>query len=95
MVALRATSAPSEDEEQWSIREDWAVRDAVPAFSAGAGDCAVTFWTQLTAATPELARRSAAEVEARYGALLRETEDRAGTPPSAQLRARSCRHAAR
>ena len=82
VVALRATSAPSEDEEQWSIREDWAVRDAVPAFSAGAGDCAVTFWTQLTAATPELARRSAAEVEARYGALLRETEDRAGTPPS-------------
>ena len=45
------------------------MRDSVDDFTAGSGDNARTFWAQLCAATPILARRSAREVEARHRSL--------------------------
>ena len=50
--------------------EDWALLDAVPEFTvrgggSGSSETVATFWQQLTAATPALARKSAEEVELR------------------------------
>ena len=75
LVAVRSAPEPSRpdadepDAAEWSLAEDWAVRDSVDDFTAGSGDNARTFWAQLCAATPILARRSAREVEARHRSL--------------------------
>ena len=50
--------------------EDWALLDAVPEFTvrgggSGSSETVATFWQQLTAATPALAKKSAEEVELR------------------------------
>ena len=60
----------SADEKEWTMVEDWALLDAVPEFTvrgggSGSSETVATFWQQLTAATPALARKSAEEVELR------------------------------
>ena len=57
-VAMQAT--PPRD---WATREDFALLDGAPAFSVGSGAQAVTFWQSMVASTPELAARSADELD--------------------------------
>lgn len=49
----------------WRETEDWALQDAAPKFTVGAGREMCTFWTALAASTPELTTRSASDCEAR------------------------------
>ena len=65
------------DAAEWSLAEDWDVRDCARAYTAGTDEHARTFWSQLAAATPSLARRSAEAIEARHRALT----GRANPPP--------------
>ena len=53
------------EKSDWQSDEDWALLDSVPAYSAGSGGRVVTFWEALSAATPALSSRTAAECEAR------------------------------
>ena len=75
LVAVRSAPEPSRpdadepDAAEWSLAEDWDVRDCARAYTAGADEHARTFWSQLAAATPSLARRSAEAIEARHRAL--------------------------
>ena len=69
------------DEGPWAETEDWALLDQLPAFSAGQGTQRATFWSALALSSPELARRSAAECEARAKALS-PSADSGPAPPT-------------
>jgi hypothetical protein len=64
----------------WGDAEDWALQDAVGAFTVGAGSEVSTFWSALAASTAELSARSAAECEERVREL--EKAPRAGPQPA-------------
>lgn len=55
---------------EWTLSEDWALLDTVPKFTVGDNIHARTFWTQLSAATPELSSFREVDLRQRYGTLL-------------------------
>ena len=59
--------------DDWDLRDDWALQDSVPRYTVGTESA--TFWTQLRHSTPELAKRSEAELEQRYKEWYSESED--------------------
>jgi hypothetical protein len=69
----KAPKKSSDDIDEWDLREDWALQDSVPRYTVGKE--AVTFWTQLRHSTPELARRTEAELEQRYKEWYSSAED--------------------
>mmetsp|Transcript_85186 Transcript_85186/g.241401 ORF Transcript_85186/g.241401 Transcript_85186/m.241401 type:complete len:363 (+) Transcript_85186:167-1255(+) len=60
-----------------TLKSDWSLADAVPAFTVG-DERPATFWRQLAAATPELSGLTPGQLEARYAELVAEAS------PSAQ-----------
>lgn len=62
-----------ETDNDWDLREDWALEDSVPRYTVGSE--ATTFWTQLRHSTPELAHRSEVELEQRYKEWYSSAED--------------------
>ena len=51
----------------FSLKQDWALIDTVPLYTVNAdGGRPATFWTQLSAATPELSLLSPERLRARY-----------------------------
>lgn len=75
--AIAKESKAEENNERsyndWDLREDWALQDSVPTYTVGTE--AATFWTQLRHSTPELAKRSEAELEKRYSEWYSSAED--------------------
>jgi hypothetical protein len=55
---------------EWTLSEDWALLDTVPKFTVGDDIHARTFWTQLSAAIPELSRFRESDLHQRYVTLL-------------------------
>jgi hypothetical protein len=47
-----------DDDDGWTMKEEWALLDALSKFTVGSGEQCRTFWAQLMAATPLLARYS-------------------------------------
>jgi hypothetical protein len=68
--------SPNDDStssDDWDLRDDWALQDSVPRYTVGMESA--TFWTQLRHSTPELAKRSEAELEKRYKEWYSSAED--------------------
>eukprot|EP00978_Attheya_sp_CCMP212_P030002 scaffold108877_cov45-Attheya_sp.AAC.2 len=61
-----------QDEEEWTLKEDWVLMDLAPHFTVGSTKEQIrTFWTQLWISTPELSSKSCAEeLFERYKLLL-------------------------
>lgn len=53
----------------WRDEEDWALLDAAPEFTVGAGNTAVTFWTALASSSAVLCERSSSECAERAEVL--------------------------
>ena len=53
----------------WTEEETWALVDSTPAFTAGQGKNAATFWTALVASNADLCRRSPSECMERAAQL--------------------------
>ncbi|VEU40481.1 unnamed protein product [Pseudo-nitzschia multistriata] len=51
-------------DQEWGLREDWALQDSVPRYTVGTN--AFTFWTQLRHSIPELARWPEEVLEKKY-----------------------------
>ena len=71
LILMSAGREPSED---WRPDEDWALMDAVPAFTAGEGAQVATFWAALAASTPLVAARTPVELEQRWADIAPESE---------------------
>ena len=62
---LRAPTTTLCELTSWAPHEDWALQDRAPQFTIGRGGSQATFWSALTASTPELAGRTPEECERR------------------------------
>jgi len=82
-VAAAAGDGEKTAKEDWTLEQDWALADRVPAFTIGKSDGARrTFWIQLLVCTPELdSRWSEEDAASRYGTLR--SLDATGTLPAA------------
>ena len=68
VASMLSTSAPRSrpqlqalDDAPWRDEEDWALLDATPEFTVGAGSMAATFWTALASSSAVLSQRSSTE----------------------------------
>lgn len=66
---LRAPTTILCELTSWAPQEDWALQDRAPQFTVGRGGSQATFWSALTASTPELAGRTPEECERRLREL--------------------------
>jgi hypothetical protein len=80
----KSFAPPAVSNNTWTLEEDWALLDKVPQFTVGESSQARTFWSQLSASTPELASRSEDELMSRYETLSQGSQKslpRAGESP--------------
>jgi len=71
-------SSPSTNNvsSSFSMQQDWALIDSVPSYTVNAdSDRPATFWTQLSAWTPELSRISPKQLQDRYQELWRQSNN--------------------
>jgi len=69
------------ESQSFSMKQDWALIDAVPLFTVSAEtDKPATFWTQLAADTPELSLLSPERLQARYKELQLEQPAQSTNP---------------
>ena len=59
------------EDAPWRDEEDWALLDATPEFTVGAGDTAATFWTALASSSAVLCQRSPIECSERARLLAK------------------------
>ena len=65
LQASKGDNSHYSNARSWDLTEDWALTDAVPLFTIEDS----TFWVQLCAATPALAKRDVQETRDRYISL--------------------------
>jgi hypothetical protein len=73
--------ADNKEQEEWAMEEDWALLDQIPRFTVIGEDerstQTRTFWTQLCAATPILAKREPSDLYQRCQELAEQQQQHA------------------
>jgi len=77
---LDAASGGEAEDDSWRADEDWALLDSAAAFTVN-NDEPVTFWSALSASTPELRARTPEACQRRWGMLAKEGSTSVVTGP--------------
>ena len=77
------TTTTIDDKQEFSMKQDWALIDAVPRYTVNAngenGGRPATFWNQLSSLTPKLLLLSPDQLRARYEEISKKKKDKRST----------------